>query len=90
MVKEINVMKIRDIYKLVERLERVNVISVKYVYVLKFNGDGVFADKKSRIVAKEYLQVQKVNFKEIYTATMYLKSFWLLLAIIASLELYLW
>jgi len=54
MVKEINVMKARDIYKLVERIEETNIISVKWVYILKFDDDGIFVDKKSKIIAKKY------------------------------------
>jgi len=54
MVKEINVMKVRDIYKLVERTEETNIISMKWVYVLKFDSNVIFVDKKSKIVAKKY------------------------------------
>jgi len=53
--------------------------------MLKFNGDRMFADKKFRIVAKRYSQVQGIDFKEIYATTMYLEPLWLLLGIVALL-----
>jgi len=59
------------------------------MYVLKFNGDRTFVEKKSKIVMKGYLQIQEVDFKETYTVTACLESFWLLLAIIVSLGLHL-
>jgi len=65
-------------------------IGVKWIYMLKFNSNGVFADRKYRIVAKRYLQVQEVDFEEMYATTMYLELFWLLLVIVVSLKLYLW
>jgi len=89
MVKKINIMKTKDVYELVKRPKVANVISVKWVYALKFNGDGVFVDRKSRIVVKRYLQVQGIDFEETYTASVHLESFWLLLAIVTLLELYL-
>ena len=55
-----------------------------------FNDNRMFVDKKSRIVAKEYLQIQEIDFEETYTTTACLKLFQLLLAIVALLGLYLW
>jgi len=46
--------KTRNIYKLVERPEKVNMIGVKWVYALKFDSDRVFMNRKSRIIAKGY------------------------------------
>jgi len=55
MVKKINIIKTRNIYKLVKRLEEANIIGVKWVYALKFDSDRIFIDTKSRIIAKGYL-----------------------------------
>ena len=66
-------MKARDIYKLVERIEETNIISVKWVYILKFDDDGIFVDKKSKIIAKKYSQVQGVDFKETYVTIILLQ-----------------
>ena len=60
------------------------------MYVLKFNENKVFVEKKLKIIVKDYSWIQKVNFKKIYTVTACLESFCLLLAIVASFDLYLW
>ena len=61
------------------------------MYVLKFNRNRAFVEKKSRIVVKSYLQIQEVDFKKTYTYTVTacLEYFWFLLPIMASLGLYL-
>ncbi|KAJ3552017.1 hypothetical protein NP233_g12969 [Leucocoprinus birnbaumii] len=90
MVREINVMKARGVYELVERPVGKNIIDPKWVYALKFDGNGALSDRKSRIVAKGYTQIQGVDFEETYAATARLESFRLILAIVASLGLVLW
>ncbi|KAJ3563743.1 hypothetical protein NP233_g8744 [Leucocoprinus birnbaumii] len=90
MVREINVMKARGVYELVERPVGENIIDPKWVYALKFDGDGALADRKSRIVAKGYTQIQGVDFKETYAATARLELFCLILAIVALQGLVLW
>ena len=65
-MKEINVMKRRGVYELVERSEKANIISVKYVYVSKSNNDRIFVDKKSRIVARNTYKWRKLILKNIY------------------------
>ena len=44
MLKEINVMKARDIYDLVERLDSRNVIGSKWVFAPKFDGKRLVSD----------------------------------------------
>jgi len=67
-----------------------NVIGTKWVYALKFNGDGGLSDRKARIVAQGFFQIQGVDFEDTYAATTRLESFYLLLAIVVSTGLYLW
>ncbi|KAJ3570236.1 hypothetical protein NP233_g4537 [Leucocoprinus birnbaumii] len=90
MVNEINVMKARRVYELVDRPEGKNMIGLKWVYTPKFDGNGGILGQKSRIVAMGYSQIQGVDFKETYTATMHLESFHVVLAIVASLGLVIW
>jgi len=60
------------------------------MYVPKFNRNKVFVENKSKIIIKNYSQIQRIDFKKTYDVTTHLESFYLLLAIIASLNLYLW
>ena len=55
----------------------------------KVQQDEVFVENKSKIIAKGYSQIQEVDFKKTYAIAACLESFQLLLAIIASLHLYL-
>ncbi|KAJ3564398.1 hypothetical protein NP233_g8320 [Leucocoprinus birnbaumii] len=90
MVKEVNVMKARGVYVLVDRPVGKNVIGSKWVYAPKFDGDGALEGRKSRIVTMGYTQIQGVDFDETYAATARLESFRLILAIVALLDLVLW
>ena len=72
-----------------KQLEKENIIGMKWIYIPKFNRDKVFVENKS-IIIKNYSQIQRIDFKKTYNVTAHLESFYLLLAIIASLNLYLW
>ena len=73
-----------------KQLEKENIIGMKWIYIPKFNRDKVFVENKSKIIIKNYSQIQRIDFKKTYNVTAHLESFYLLLAIIASLNLYLW
>jgi len=90
MVKEFNMMRAWGVYKLVKWPLGMNMIGTKWVYVLKFNGDGGLSDRKARIVAQGFFQIQGVDFEDTYAAMTRLESFYLLLAIVASTGLHLW
>jgi len=51
MVKEFNIMRAQRVYKLVKQLLGTNMIGVKWVYTLKFDGNSGLSDRKARIVA---------------------------------------
>ena len=77
------------VYNFVEQLRDINVIGVKWVYMLKFNNNRILLGKKTRIVAHGFSQIQEVDFENTYMATVRLESFYLLLAIVALKRLHL-
>ena len=77
------------VYNFVEQLRDINVIGVKWVYMLKFNNNRILLERKARIVAHGFSQIQEVDFENTYMATVRLESFYLLLAIVALKRLHL-
>ena len=78
------------VYNFVEQLRDINVIGVKWVYMLKFNNNRILLERKARIVAHGFSQIQEVDFENTYMATVRLESYYLLLAIVALKKLHLW
>ena len=58
-------------------------IGLKWVFKLKRNEEGEVVKHKARLVAKDYVQKQGVDFKEVFAPMARLKSIRLLLAIAA-------
>ena len=90
MMREIEMMRVKGVYELVNRPVDKNVVGSKWVFAPKFDGEGSLTSRKARIVAQGFTQVQRVDFEETYAATACLESFQLLLAIVASKNLHLW
>ena len=90
MMREIEMMRVKVVYELVDQPVDKNVVGSKWVFSPKFDGEGSLASRKAQIVAQGFTQVQGVDFKETYAATACLESFQLLLAVVASKNLHLW
>ena len=58
--------------------------------MLKFNNNRILLERKARIVAYGFSQIQEVDFENTYMATVRLESYYLLLAIVALKKLHLW
>lgn len=49
-LKEINIIKTKSIYNLIERLDSKNVIGPKWIFTLKFNIEGLISNQKTCII----------------------------------------
>jgi hypothetical protein len=90
MIKELQVMKDKDVYKLVQRPTNKNVVKSKWVFTNKFDDTGNIVSHKARLVAKGFMQVLGEDYDETYASVAHLESVWLVCAIAASLGLRLW
>jgi hypothetical protein len=66
MHEELNNFKRNQVWKLVERPNRHNVIRTKWVIRNKQDQDGIVVRNKARLVAQGYTQVEGLDFGEIY------------------------
>lgn len=90
MIKELQVMKDKGVYKLVPRPSDRNVVQSRWVFANKFDGSGIITSRKARLVAKGFTQVLGEDYDETYASVARLESVRLVCAIAASLGLRLW
>ena len=55
-----------DVWELVPRPKRINVIGTKWIFKNKSNEHGTVIRNKSRIVAQGYTQMEMVDFDETF------------------------
>jgi len=72
---------------LVELPEGRSVVGCKWVFKMKWKGDGSIERYKARLVAKGYSQVEGINFHEIFSLVVKLVSICTMLALTALLNL---
>jgi hypothetical protein len=79
MQEELNNFKRNEVWSLVERPKQ-NVIGTKWVFCNKQDEHGVVTRNKARLVAKDYLQVECLDFDETFAPVARLESIRMLLA----------
>jgi hypothetical protein len=84
MDEELDQIEKNDTWKLVPRPKNKNVISTKWVFKNKLNGDGHVTRKKSRLVCKGYAQIEGNDFEETYAPVAKMEAIHLLLAYACS------
>ena len=57
MIKKFNIIRVKRVYELVERLLDVKIIRLKWVYILKFNRNKRLSKKKTRIITQGFIQI---------------------------------
>ena len=75
-----------DVWTLVPRPERVNIISTKWIFCNKPNEEGNIIRNKTRLVAQGYNQVEGVNFDETFSPIACIESTRVLLALACHLK----
>ncbi|GJR49374.1 retrovirus-related pol polyprotein from transposon TNT 1-94 [Tanacetum coccineum] len=64
MQKELHEFKCLDVWELIPRLDKVMVITLKWIYKVKLDELGGIQKNKARFVARDYRQEEGINFKE--------------------------
>ena len=75
-----------DVWELVPRLKRVNVIGTKLIFKNKSNEHGTIIRNKSRLVTQGYTQMEGIDFDETFVSVARLESIMILLAIAIHLN----
>ncbi|KAF7763932.1 hypothetical protein Agabi119p4_8469 [Agaricus bisporus var. burnettii] len=90
MLKELQAMRDKGVYKLVPRPVDKNVVRSRWVFATKFDEAGNVSAHKARLVAKGFTQVLGEDYDETYASVARLESVRAVCAIAASLGLRLW
>ena len=90
MLKELAIMKEKEVFRTVPRPVGKNVVKSKWVYANKYNDKGHIVARKARLVAKGFTQILGEDYNETYASVARLESVRLVCAIAASLGLRLW
>ncbi|GJT24520.1 retrovirus-related pol polyprotein from transposon TNT 1-94 [Tanacetum coccineum] len=66
MQEELNEFERLEVWELVPRLDKVMVITLKWIYKVKFDELGGILKNKARLVARSYRQEEGINFEEYF------------------------
>ena len=80
----------REVFCLVDPPPGTHIIKSMWVYANKYDADGNVIQRKARLVAKGFLQIPGLKYDQTYASVVRLKSFRMVAAIAASLNLHLW
>nr|GEW69453.1 integrase, catalytic region, zinc finger, CCHC-type, peptidase aspartic, catalytic [Tanacetum cinerariifolium] len=72
--EELNEFKHLEVWKLVPRLDKVMVITLKWIYKVKLDELGGILKNKARLVARGYLQEEGIDFEESFALTTFLNG----------------
>ncbi|KRY16471.1 Retrovirus-related Pol polyprotein from transposon TNT 1-94 [Trichinella patagoniensis] len=84
MKREYEALVKNNTWEIVNRPQRQKVITCQWVYNTKFNADGSIKQRKTRLVAKGFLQRPNIDFHERYAPVARLSSIRTILAISAN------
>jgi len=90
MATEISILKERGVFEVVPRLQRKNVVRLKWVYAVKWKEDDRVEKRKAKTATKEFAQVIREDYKETYTLVTRLESVCLVYAVTVVQNLCLW
>lgn len=82
--KEIDRLRERRVWHLVEKPTGANIIKTRWVFNIKFDKDGNLASRKARLVAKGFTQIPGVDFFDTYASVVRYESLRMTLAIAAA------
>jgi len=68
MATKISMLKERGVFEVVPRLQRRNVVGLKWVYAVKWKEDSRVEKRKARTVTKGFTQVIGEDYEETYAS----------------------
>ncbi|GJT58950.1 retrovirus-related pol polyprotein from transposon TNT 1-94, partial [Tanacetum coccineum] len=80
MQKVLNEFKRLEVWELVPRLDKVMVITLKWIYKVKLDGLGGILKNKARLVARGYHQEERIDFEESFAPVARLEAIRIFLA----------
>ncbi|GJV15474.1 retrovirus-related pol polyprotein from transposon TNT 1-94 [Tanacetum coccineum] len=87
MQEEVNEFERLEVWELVPRLDKVMVITLKWIYKVKLNELGGILKNKARLVARGYLQEEGIDFKESFAPVARLDTIRIFLAYVAHMNM---
>ena len=88
--KELDVMKEREVWKVVNPPPGVRLVRTRWTFANKYNGDGALTTCKARLVAKGFTQIPGVDFYTSYASVVRYESLRMNLAIAAAKDMEAW
>jgi hypothetical protein len=88
--KELNVMKDRSVWEIVDPPTNVRTIGTRWTFANKYDSDGKLISRKARLVAKGFTQIPGVDFFETYASVVRYESLRMNLAIAAANNMEAW
>ena len=86
MKSEMESMKVNNVWILVDPPEGIKSIGYKWIFKKKRDVDGKVEIYKVHLVAKSYRQCYGIDYDEIFSPMVVLKSIWIILVIAAHLD----
>lgn len=83
MIEELNAIERNSTWELVDPHPSKKPIDVKWIFKLKLKPDGTIAKHKARLVAREFLQKEGVDYSEVYAPVARLETIRLVIAIVS-------
>nr|GEX38282.1 retrovirus-related Pol polyprotein from transposon TNT 1-94 [Tanacetum cinerariifolium] len=80
MQEELNEFERLEVWELVPRLDKVMVITLKWIYKVKLDELGGILKNKARLVARGYRQEEGIDFEESFAPVARLEAIWIFLA----------
>ncbi|GJS29253.1 retrovirus-related pol polyprotein from transposon TNT 1-94 [Tanacetum coccineum] len=88
MQEELNEFKRLDVWELIPRLDKVMVITLKWIYKVKLDElGGILKKNKARLVARRYRQEEEINFEESFAPVARLDAFQIFPAFAAHMNM---
>ncbi|GKE33096.1 retrovirus-related pol polyprotein from transposon TNT 1-94 [Tanacetum coccineum] len=87
MQEELHEFECLEVWELVPRLDKVMVITLKWIYKVKLDELGGILKNKARLVAREYRQEEGINFEESFSPVARLEAVRIFLAFVAHMNM---
>ncbi|GJY14728.1 retrovirus-related pol polyprotein from transposon TNT 1-94 [Tanacetum coccineum] len=87
MQEELNEFKHLEVWKLVPRLDKVMVITLKWIYKVKLDELGGILKNKARLVAPRYHQEEGIDFEESFAPVARIEAIWIFLPFVAHMNM---